>query len=74
MTRIKLFVYRYNVVMTNGFALNHNKSLKIYRFCVKHQAKNDFPNDGERMVQVFNTFCLIKISEIFNIITEHQLF
>ena len=27
--------------MTNGFALNHDKSLQIY-FCVKHQAKNDF--------------------------------
>ena len=28
--------------MTNGFALNHDKSLQIYFFCVKHQAKNDF--------------------------------
>ena len=26
--------------MTNGFALNHEKSLQIYFFCVKCQAKN----------------------------------
>ena len=25
--------------MTNGFALNHDKSLQIYFFCVKRQAK-----------------------------------
>ena len=25
--------------MANGFALNHDKSLQIYFFCVKRQAK-----------------------------------
>ena len=33
------------VVTTNGFALNHNKSLQIYFFCVKRQAKNDSLKD-----------------------------
>ena len=28
--------------MTNGFALNHDKSLQIYFFCVQRQANNDF--------------------------------
>ena len=36
--------------MTNGFALNHDKSLQIYLFCVQRQAKNDFPKDVERTV------------------------
>ena len=31
--------------MTNGFILNHNISLQIYFFCIKHQAKKDFPKD-----------------------------
>ena len=34
--------------MTNGFALNHDKSLQIYLFCVKRQARNDFLKDVER--------------------------
>ena len=34
--------------MINGFAFNHAKSLQIYFFYVKCQAKNDFPNDIER--------------------------
>ena len=38
------------VVMTNGFALNHDKSLQIYFFCVKLQAKNDFLKDVESTV------------------------
>ena len=33
--------------MTNGFALNHDKNLQIYYFCVKRQAKNDFLKDVE---------------------------
>ena len=36
--------------MTNGFALNHDKSLQIYFFCVKRQAKNDFLKDVESTV------------------------
>ena len=28
--------------MINGFALNHDKSLQIYFFYVKRQAKGDF--------------------------------
>ena len=37
--------------MTNGFALNHDKSLQIYFFCVKRQAKNDFLKDIESTVE-----------------------
>ena len=48
MSRIKLFCAE--VVTTNGFVLNHDKSLKIYFFCVKHQAKNDFLKDVESTV------------------------
>ena len=40
--------------MTNGFALNHDKSLQIYFFCVKCQAKNDFLKDGESTVRYGN--------------------
>ena len=36
--------------MTNGFALNHDKSLQIYIFCVKRHAKNDFLKDVESTV------------------------
>ena len=36
--------------MTNGFALNHEKSLQIY-FCVKLQAKNDFLKDVESTIE-----------------------
>ena len=42
-TRIKLFCAY--VIKTNGFTLNHNKSLQIYFFCVKCQTKNDFLKD-----------------------------
>ena len=38
------------VVKTNGFALSHDKSLQIYFFFVKRQAKNDFPKDVESTV------------------------
>ena len=31
-----------HVVMTNGFALNHDKSLQIYFFWVKRKVKNYF--------------------------------
>ena len=37
------------VVTTNGFALNHGKSLQIY-FCVRRQAKNNFLKDVESTV------------------------
>ena len=33
--------------MTNAFALNHDKSLPAFFFCVKCQAKNDFLKDVE---------------------------
>ena len=36
--------------MTNSFALNHDKSLQIYFFCVKCQAKNDFLKNVESTV------------------------
>ena len=39
------------VVTTNGFALNNDKSLQIYFFCVrKHQANNGFLKDVESTV------------------------
>ena len=36
--------------MTNGFALNHDKSLQIYFFYIMRQAKNDFLKDVESTV------------------------
>ena len=36
--------------MTNGFALNHDKILQIYFFCVKRQAKINFLKDAESTV------------------------
>ena len=44
-------------VTTNGFALNHNKILHIYFFCVKRQAKNNFLEDVESTV-VYNPMYL----------------
>ena len=38
--------------MTNGFALNHDKSLQMYFFCVKRQTKNDFLKDVESTVML----------------------
>ena len=54
MTRIKVFVHR---VTTNGFALNHDKSLQIYFFCVKRLAKNGFLKDVESAVaEIYQTW------------------
>ena len=36
--------------MTNGFALNHDKSLQCFFFCVKCQAKHYFLKDVESIV------------------------
>ena len=36
--------------MTNGFALNYDKSLQIYFFCLKRQAKNNFLKDVKSTV------------------------
>ena len=38
------------MVLTKGFALNHDKSLPIFFFCVKRQAKNGFLKDVESTV------------------------
>ena len=38
------------VVTANGFILKLDKSLQIYFFCVKRQAKNDFLKDVENTV------------------------
>ena len=46
--------------MTNGFALNHDKHLQIYFFCVKRQAKNDFLKDVESIVASFGQLSLIR--------------
>ena len=42
------------VVTTNDFALNHDKILQIFFFCVKGQAKNDFPKDVEKTVELYS--------------------
>ena len=42
--------YCAKVVTTNSFALNFTKSLQIYFFFVKCQARNDFKKDVERKV------------------------
>ena len=47
--------------MTNGFALNHNKSLQIYFYCVKRQAKIDFLKDVESTVGLIMLLSLIKV-------------
>ena len=39
--------------MTNGFALNHDKCLQIYFFCVKRQAKNNFLKDVKSTVMMY---------------------
>ena len=36
--------------MKNGFALNHDKSMQIYFFSIKRQAKNDFLKDVESTI------------------------
>ena len=36
--------------MTNGFALNPDKSLQIHYLCIKRQAKTDFLKDVESTV------------------------
>ena len=39
--------------MTNGFALNNDKSLQIFFFCVKRQAKHDFLKDVKSTVGMY---------------------
>ena len=51
--------------MTNGFALNHEKSLQIHFFCVRRQAKNDILKDVESTVAELSLF-------IISIITLHK--
>ena len=41
--------------MTNGFALNRDKNLQIYFFCVKRQAKNDFLKELESTVVMYRS-------------------
>ena len=45
--------------MTNGFALNPDKSLQIYFFCVKHQAKNIFLKDVESTADEILHMCRV---------------
>ena len=54
--------------MTNGFALNHDKSLQIYFFCVKRQAKNDFLKDVESTVVpwVFSQLFVTLVQKVIN--------
>ena len=47
--------------MTNGFALNHDKSLQIYFFCVQCQAKNH----SERC-QKHSSYSLITKINLYN--------
>ena len=44
--------------MTNDFALNHDKNLQIYFYCVKRQAKNDFLKDVENTVVLDNSMLI----------------
>ena len=46
--------------MANGFTLNHGKSLQVYCFCVKRQAKNDFLKD----VKITVCACPYKIPKL----------
>ena len=41
-TMTRIIFFRAQVVTTNGFAFNHDKSLQIYFFRVKRQAKTTF--------------------------------
>ena len=50
--------------MTNGSALNHSKSVQIYFFCVKRQAKNDFLKDVESTVCSCFTFHWIVLCDV----------
>ena len=53
------------MVTTNSFALNHDKNLQIYFFCVKRQAKNAFLKDVESTVmQVLQTPGIAYISRL----------
>ena len=61
-------IFVHKVVTTKGLVLNHDKSLQIYFFCVKRQAKNDFLKDVESTVDcrpfftretTFVTSCLL---------------
>ena len=53
--------------MTNGFALNHDKSLQIYFFCVKCQAKNDFLKDVESTVSIGTPY-MITLHPLYNMV------
>ena len=52
---------------TNDFALNYDKNLQIYFFCVKREAKNDFLKDVESTVVVF-LMTVVPLLEIFTIL------
>ena len=54
--------FRAEVVMINGFALNHDKNLQIYFLCVKRQAKYmyNFLKDVESTVVFVFILSLLK--------------
>ena len=54
--------------MTNGFALNHDKRLQSYFFCVKRQEKNNFLKDVESTV---NELLLISTHSILSWKKKH---
>ena len=56
--------------MTNGFALNHDKSLQIHFFYVKRQAKNDFLKDVESTVTIDHHVSKCFVVTIFTIISH----
>ena len=47
--------------MTNGFAFSIDKSLQIYFFCVKHEAKKHFLKDVESTVVKLPRKCNIHV-------------
>ena len=50
MEKSKNILFIYFFFTTNGFASNHDRSLQIYFYHVKHWAKPDFLKDVERRV------------------------
>ena len=58
--------------MTNDFALNHDKILQIYFFCVKRRAKNGFLKDVESTV--VNYFSVIGQNKQINFMNTKSLY
>ena len=61
-------IFTAQVVTTNGFALNHDKSLQIYFLCVQLQAKNNFLKDvNSPVMQEYRVIALILLNIILSL-------